>query len=163
MSIRLLLTVLAGFVITLGKVEADGHTQNTDNSRIVLFCKGDCDALNLDSLRLRKLFLGLPVKARGDYLQAVINLSDPELSAFFYQSLVAMTRKSYEKKRLLYQLRYALTSPPRFDEYRLWRDHVMRHEALVSFAWEHELSGLDNISILQTLWQPPQQAEAHEH
>jgi len=130
-----------------------GAPTGSDEASIVLLCRGDCDAVALDSLRLRKLFLGLPVASDGDYLQAAINLSDPKLEAFFYQSVVAMSRKSFENKRLLYKLRFAATLPPQFYKLSAWQRYMQGQEAVISYAWAHDLSDLDAVTILQTLWQ----------
>ena len=121
--------------------------------KIVLVCVNQCEDINLSPMRLRKLFLGIPVKVGNHYLKPLVNLSDDQLEHVFYQSIVAMSRKSYQAKNLMQKLRFALSAPLKFDDFSTLLIQLQRQPHSISYMWLHDAEQISNVSIIKTLWQ----------
>jgi len=67
---------------------------------LVLVVRADSNVSDLDSLTVRKLFLGLPVSVEGSLLHPVRNRSDAELDPVFLQQIVAMSQSAYDRQIL---------------------------------------------------------------
>jgi hypothetical protein len=68
---------------------------------VVLVVRADSVVTDLDSLAVRKLFLGFPVFVNGAPLHAVRNRSDDELEEIFLQQIVAMSESAYDRQVLV--------------------------------------------------------------
>jgi len=124
-----------------------------ENKKIVLVCMNKCEGLELGPMRLRKLFLGMPVKERRHYLKPLINVSDKQLENVFYQSIVAMSRKSFQAKTLMQKLRFAFKVPSQFAEQSLLLRRLQKEPASITYMWQHDAEQLESIHIIRTLWQ----------
>jgi len=78
-------------------------TQNLSASTntLVLVVRADSKVPDLDSVTVRKLFLGFPVLIGGSLLHPVRNRSDAALDPIFLQEVVAMSQSAYERQILM--------------------------------------------------------------
>jgi hypothetical protein len=90
---RALLTLLL-LCSLLGPILAGQQT-------VVLVVRADSSVTDLDSLAVRKLFLGLPVLISGNPLHPVRNRTDPQLDEIFLQQIVAMSQSAYDRQVLI--------------------------------------------------------------
>lgn len=120
---------------------------------IVLVCVKECDDLMLSPMRLRKLFLGMPVQGKRHYLKPLVNVSDQQLENVFYQSVVAMSRKSFQAKTLMQQLRFAFAVPKQFDDQSLLFSELEKLPTGVTYMWQRDADKIKNIRVIRTLWQ----------
>src|SRR4030081_1704574 len=67
---------------------------------LVLVTSADSSVTDLDSITVRKLFLGLPVLIRGGRLHPLRIRSDAELDPIFLQQIVAMSQSTYDRQIL---------------------------------------------------------------
>jgi hypothetical protein len=119
---------------------------------LVLIVAADSPVEHLDSIEVRKLFLGLPVLRNDDALRPVCNVSDDRIQEVFLQYVVAMTQGAYDRRIL------ALVNTqgrPRPLELRS-RDAVVAmlyaDRRAVSYAWLTDVAGNPRIRVLRVLW-----------
>ena len=79
---------------------------------VVLVVRADSSVTEMDSLSVRKLFLGLPVLVNGSPLHPLRNRSDPLLDEIFLQQIVAMSQPSYDRQMLIFMNRQRSLRPP---------------------------------------------------
>jgi len=120
---------------------------------IVLVCVKECDDLMLSPMRLRKLFLGMPVQGKQHYLKPLVNVSDQQLENVFYQSVVAMSRKSFQAKTLMQKLRFAFAVPKQFEDQSLLLAELQKSPTGVTYMWQRDADKIENIRVIRTLWQ----------
>lgn len=124
------------------------------NDAVVLVTADPDPDFSLESLQVRKLFLGFTVLHAGNALRPVRNRSDDLLDKIFLQHVMAMSSETYERRLLSLSLQQGR---PRPVEVRSWSRLV---EALlgipnsVSFAWQSDIEDIPAIRAVRTLWRP---------
>jgi len=66
----------------------------------VLIVGADSKVDQLDSLQVRKLFLGMTVTHDGDRLRPLLNVADSRVRDIFLQNIVSMTDMTYDRRIL---------------------------------------------------------------
>jgi len=119
---------------------------------VVLVVRADSPLQELDSVSVRKLFLGLPVLINGSLLRPLRNRSDPALDEIFLQQIVAMSQSNYDRQILIGVNRQGWLRP---TEYGRLNDLVVALGAdpyAVSFMWERDVGHNPKIRIIRVLW-----------
>jgi len=124
----------------------------TADRTVVLVTGESCPVEKLDALDVRKVYLGIAVSLDGNHIRPLRLTGDEQLNRIFFQSIVAMSRKSYEKRALSLALRSGTPRPAEIDDLDVALDIVRRVECSIVYAWSDELAGRDGIKILQPLW-----------
>jgi hypothetical protein len=107
---------------------------------------------HLDSLEVRKLFLGFSVIRDGRSLRALRNSSNERIKQIFLQNVVAMSESTYERRLLSIALQLGQTRPVEFSSRAELLEAVARDPAAVSFAFSSEVAGNPRIKVLRLLW-----------
>jgi hypothetical protein len=119
---------------------------------VVLIVNASTNYAALDSVEVRKLFLGLPVVRDGHSLHALRKASDPRLDEIFLQNIVSMSDTTYERRVLTLTMQQGRTPPPSIqDKARLFAELAADPDA-VSFAWASDVAASRNIKIMRVLW-----------
>jgi hypothetical protein len=119
---------------------------------VVLVVSADSPLQELDSVSVRKLFLGFPVLIKGSPLRPLRDRSDPVLDEIFLQQIVAMSQSNYDRQILIGVNRQGWLRP---TEYGRLSDLVTALEAdpnAVSFMWERDVGHNPRIRIIRVLW-----------
>ena len=119
---------------------------------VVLVTSASCPIEELDSLAVRKAYLGVAVSVDGSHVRPLRLSGDEQLERVFFQSIVAMSRKSYERRALSLALRYGTPRLTDIDTLDAALQVVRSVECSIVYAWSDELVDRDGIKILQTLW-----------
>jgi len=106
----------------------------------------------LDSLEVRKLFLGMTVTHNGDRLRPLLNESDTRIQQVFFQNIVSMTDATYDRRLLRLALQGGRALPPVYTDASTLIDAVVADPAAVSFAWEKDVQNDKRVKILRVLW-----------
>ena len=112
----------------------------------------DSPVRELDSVSVRKLFLGRPVLVNGSQLHPLRNRSDALLDEIFFQHIVAMSDSNYDRQILIGVNRQGWLRP---TEYGRSSDLVAALQAdpyAVSFMWERDVAHNPRIRIIRVLW-----------
>jgi len=108
---------------------------------------------DIDSLELRKLFLGFNVTRDGKFVKGLRNTEDDDLNSIFLQSVVAMSEKSYMRRLLSLPLRQGIPRPSEYDEPEHLLNALSRNPYSVTYMWKHAADRSTDVKTLKVLWQ----------
>lgn len=121
--------------------------------QVVLVAAATSPLHDIDSLELRKIFLGFTVKRDGQAITGLRNISDEDLNDIFLQTVVAMSEKAYKRRQLSLTLRKGL---PRIAEYDNVEDLIKALSSnpySISYTHEDVAESEPGIKILRVLWE----------
>ena len=119
---------------------------------LVLIASADSKVEHLDSLEVRKLFLGMTVVHNGDRLRPLLNEAEPRLKDVFLQNIVSMTDMTYDRRLLRLALQGGRSLPPVFADKVSLINAVAADPTAVSFAWAKDVQHDKRIKVLRVLW-----------
>jgi len=144
---RLLLTILALACWLGGPGEARAERE------VVLVTGKGCPVAELTPLDIRKAYLGVSVSVDGQQILAFRLNSDEMLSRIFYQSIVAMSEKTYERRLLLLLLKYGNPRPQEFTSANGLAGALVRHRCSIGYMWKSDAVRFEELEIRNLLWQ----------
>lgn len=124
----------------------------TADRSVVLVTGNACPIEKLGSLDVRKAYLGIAVTIDGNHIRPLRLNGDEQLDRVFYQSIVAMSRKSYERRALSLALRFGTPRPMELENLDAALQVVRRVECSIVYAWSDDLVNQDGVKVLQPLW-----------
>ena len=119
---------------------------------VVLVVRADSPVTQLDSVTVRKLFLGLPVLVNGSPLHPLRNRSDPLLDEIFLQQIVAMSQSSYDRQMLIGVNRQLSLRPAEFTREADVVAALRADPNAVSFMWQQDVGHNSAIRVIRVLW-----------
>ena len=119
---------------------------------VVLVVRADSSVKALDSVDVRKLFLGLPVLVNGDSLHPLRNRSDPLLDEIFLQQIVAMSQSSYDREILILVNRQRSLRPPEYSSVAAVVTTLESDPNAVSFMWLRDVGHNPKLRVIRVLW-----------
>jgi hypothetical protein len=119
---------------------------------LVLIVSADSKVDQLDSLEVRKLFLGMTVVHNGDRLRPLLNEAEPRLKDVFLQNVVSMTDMTYDRRILRLALQGGRSLPAVYADKVMLINTVAADPTAVSFAWASDVQHDKRIKILRVLW-----------
>jgi hypothetical protein len=143
--VKTLLLCCIGFILCI-KVAGADH-------QVVLVAAATSPLHDIDSVELRKIFLGFTVERDGLPIKGLRNISDEDLNNIFLQTVVAMSEKSYKRRQLSLALRKGI---PRIAEYDNVEDLIKalsNNPYSISYAREDIVVHEPGIKILRVLWE----------
>jgi hypothetical protein len=120
---------------------------------VVLVTGDQCPVEDISTLDVRKAYLGVTVNADGHRLRPILMRGDAKLEDIFYQSVVAMSKKSYERRRLSLALKYGTPRLEEFDELAAVSQAMQSEECVITYMWGHDAENLSGIKTIRLLWQ----------
>jgi hypothetical protein len=120
---------------------------------LVLIVSSDSKIEQLDSLEVRKLFLGMTVVHNGNRLRPLVNEADARVKAIFLQNIVSMTEMTYDRRILRLALQGGRSLPSVMTDTPTLVSTVAADPTAVSFAWTRDVQRDKRIRILRVLWQ----------
>ena len=119
---------------------------------LVLIVGADSKVDQLDSLQVRKLFLGMTVTHDGDRLRPLLNDADSRVRDIFLQNIVSMTDMTYDRRILRLALQGGRSLPTIFEDKVALINAVAADPTAVSYAWAKDVQHDRRIRILRVLW-----------
>jgi hypothetical protein len=119
---------------------------------LVLVTSADSSVTGLDSITVRKLFLGLPVLINGRPLHPLRNRSDAELDPIFLQQIVAMSQSAYDRQILNGVNRQGWLRPTEVNTTSLVLARLDADPYAVTFMWLHDAAPNPRIRVIRVLW-----------
>ena len=119
---------------------------------LVLIVSASSKVEQLDSLEVRKLFLGMTVTHNGERLRPLLNESDPRLKAVFLQNVVSMTDITYDRRVLALELQGGRSLPVVYTDKALLLKAIAVDPTAVSFAWAKDVPHDKGAKVLRVLW-----------
>ena len=122
------------------------------DEQLVLIVSADSKIAQLDSLEVRKLFLGLTVTQDGNRLRPVLNETDARVKEIFLQNVVSMSDITYDRSLLRLTLIQGQRQPTAYRDIALLLQAVAADPNAVSYAWAKDVAHDSRIRILRVLW-----------
>ena len=119
---------------------------------VVLVVRADSPVTEMDSVTVRKLFLGLPVLVNGRPLRPLRNRSDPQLDEIFFQQLVAMSQSSYDRQILIGVNRQGWLRPVEYSREADVAAALTADPNAVSYMWQRDVGHNPGIRVIRVLW-----------
>jgi hypothetical protein len=120
--------------------------------QLVLIVSAASKIEQLDSLEVRKLFLGLTVTHNGDRLRPVLDEADARVKEIFLQNVVSMSDTTYDRSVLRLALIQGQIKPLAYKDIALLIQAVIADPTAVSYAWAKDVVHEPRIKILRVLW-----------
>jgi hypothetical protein len=120
--------------------------------QLVLIVSAGSKVEQLDSMDLRKLFLGLTVTHDGSRLRPVLNETDVRVKEIFLQNIVSMSDITYDRSLLRLALIQGQTQPTVYKNIALLLNAVASDPSVVSYAWARDVEHDARIRVLRVLW-----------
>jgi hypothetical protein len=120
--------------------------------KLVLIVGAESNVEQLDSLEVRKLFLGMTVEHNGRRLRALLNEADPKVKEVFLQNVVSMTDTTYDRRILQLALQHGALLPSVYTDTAQLLAAVEADPTAVSFAWYRDVAQDKKIKVLRVLW-----------
>ena len=121
--------------------------------QVVLVAAATSPLHDIDSLELRKIFLGFTVKRDGQAITGLRNISDEDLNDIFLQTVVAMSEKAYKRRQLSLTLRKGLPRIAEYDEVEDLIKALSSNPYSISYTHEDVAEREPGIKILRVLWE----------
>lgn len=129
-----------------------GAVSSATPERLVLIVSAESSVEQLDSLQLRKLFLGMTVEHNDVRLRALLNEADPMIKEVFLQNVVAMTDTTYDRRLLRLAMQGGALLPVGYTDKDKLLAAVIADRNAVSFAWYRDVAQDKRIKVLRILW-----------
>lgn len=127
-------------------------TAFAEQESVVLVVRADSSVTDLDSLAVRKLFLGLPMFVNGNPLHALRNRSDERLDEIFLQQIVGMSQSAYERQVLIGLNRQGWIRPPEVSSPARVLQDLYDDPNAVSFMWSRDVAHNPKVRVIRVLW-----------
>jgi hypothetical protein len=135
-------------LVLFGTVSATTAPQS-----VVLVVRADSPVTDLDSVTVRKLFLGVPVLINGRPLRPIRNRGDARLDQIFLQEIVAMSQSAYDRQTLTGLNRQGWLRPLEVDSGDAALEKVLADANAVTFVWQRDLAGhITQVRVIRVLW-----------
>lgn len=129
-----------------------GETAIAERS-VVLITNERCPVSKLSNLDIRKAYLGVTVSVAGRPVRPLRLTGDPELDQIFFQTVVAMSEKSYERRALSLALKFGTPRPAEYDSVEGALGALERASCGVLFVWADDARNSNNTKKIKVLWQ----------
>ncbi len=125
------------------------------DAAVVLVTASDNGLETIDSLSIRKAYLGVPIQVHGRRVSPIRRKDDPRLDEIFMQSVMAMSEKSYERRLLSLSLKFAVPRPVEALDREQFMKSLASEPMAISYMWQAEAEADSRIRIIRVLWQEP--------
>ena len=119
---------------------------------VVLVTNKGCPVSNLTNLELRKAYLGVSVSVDEHIIRPLRLTTDPELNQIFFQTIVAMTERSYRRRALSMTLKFGTPRPQEYSSLEKALDDLQKSVCSVIFLWAVDVTANEQ-RVLRVLWQ----------
>lgn len=143
-SVRAMMLCCMGILLSMDV--AGGERQ------VVLVAASTSPLHDLNSLELRKIYLGFTVKRDGENVEGLRYTEDKNLNRIFLQTVVAMSEKSYKNRLLSLSLRQGTPPPSKYDKSEDLLTALSTKPFSVSYMWKDDAVKSSTLKILRVLW-----------
>jgi hypothetical protein len=125
---------------------------STASQSVVLVVSADSAVVDLDSVTVRKLFLGVPVLISGRPLHPIRNRGDAQLDQIFLQEIAAMSRSAYDRQILTGVNRQGWLPPVEVDSSARALEKLYADPSAVTFVWQRDAAHNPRVRVIRVLW-----------
>jgi hypothetical protein len=137
---------VAGMLVTMQQVSAAERA-------VLLVTSTECQIETISTLDIRKAYFGIGVSSERHSVRAFRLNSDAKLNQIFFQSVVAMSEKTYERRLLLLLVKYGRPRPREFESVNDLTAALNEVPCSIAYMWQHEVNEHAGIKVIKALWQ----------
>ena len=119
---------------------------------VVLVTGRDSTIGVMRTMDLRKLYLGMKVEINGKPLKGHMRRDDERLEDIFLQSVLAMSRRSFERRALLSAMKYGAPRPENTYGAEALAEALLSSPESIGYMWRAEAEADPRVRIVQVLW-----------
>jgi hypothetical protein len=119
---------------------------------VVLVVSAASPVVDLDSVSVRKLFLGVPVLINGHPLHPMRNRADARLDQIFLQEIAAMSQSAYDRQILIGVNRQGWLPPVEVDSSASALEKLYEDSNAVTFVWQRDVVNNPRVRVIRVLW-----------
>lgn len=120
---------------------------------VVLVTSSDCAMDTIIALDIRKAYLGIVVSYDDHIIKPFRLSNDEQLNQIFFQYIVAMSKKTYERHLLRLLLQHGQPRPREFDVVTDVAAAVAENPCSIAYMWQSDAEALAGIKAIKSLWQ----------
>jgi hypothetical protein len=120
---------------------------------VMLVTNEACAMRTISMLDVRKAYLGISISYEGLGIRAYRLNSDDMLNQIFFQSVVAMSKKSYERRLLSLLLKFGTPRPRELRSVEGLVAAVRNSECGIAYMWGDDAKSMSGIKGIRLLWQ----------
>lgn len=147
-SVRLRVSQFLTFIILMSAVEA-----SMADVAVVLVTGNDSPIEVVSSLDIRKSYLGISVSLNGQIIRPVRRHDDERLDEIFLQTVMAMSRRSYERRLLSLLLKFGTPRPEDVSDRANLLEVLSKRPASITYMWKSDAEADPRVKIIRVLWQ----------
>jgi hypothetical protein len=119
---------------------------------VVLVTNKSCPMQAISMLDVRKAYYGVAVSYKEVSIRAFRLNNDDALNQVFYQSVVSISEKSYERRLLSMLLKYGTPRPQEHDDVEALVAAISRTDCGIAYMWQSDAAAHDVLKTLRVLW-----------
>jgi len=108
---------------------------------------------DINSLDIRKAYLGISVTIDGQTVHPIRRGDDESLDRVFLQSVMAMSRRSYERRLLSLVLKFGTPRPVEVDDREQLVKLLVGRPNSISYMWKSDADSDRRVRTIKVLWQ----------
>jgi hypothetical protein len=120
---------------------------------VVLVVSSDSPIVELSVLDIRKAYLGLPVTLGDGRVRAIRMNGDEQLTQIFFQSIIAMSSKSYRRRLLSLTLKFGTPRPMAVNGQIALLNTIALLPYGITYMWMSDAEADTRVRIIKVLWQ----------
>lgn len=120
---------------------------------VVLVTSRDCAMDTIIALDIRKAYLGIVVSYDDHIIRPFRLSNDEQLDQIFFQYIVAMSEKTYERHLLRLLLQHGQPRPREFDVAARVAAAVVDNQCSIAYMWKSDAEMWPGIKAIKSLWQ----------
>ena len=142
------------FVVCMSAIMFSMLQQALAAERVVLLVTSiDCQMETINALDIRKAYFGIGVSYQEHSVRALRLKGDEKLNQIFFQTVVAMSEKTYERRLLLQLLKFGRPRPREFESVGELATALNDIPCSIAYMWQHEVNKNAGIKVIKVLWQ----------
>lgn len=128
-------------------------TVSRADDAVVLVTGSEGPLSDISSLDTRKAYLGIAVPVGDNTLRPFRRGKDERLNLIFLQSVIAMSRRSYERRLLSMMLKFGTPRPVEVDSHEELVERLSKNRYGIAYMWKADADADARVKIIRVLWQ----------
>jgi len=120
---------------------------------VILVTSENCAMDSISMLDVRKAYFGISVSYEGQHVRAFRLNNDEELNRVFFQTVVAMSERSYERRLLSMLLKYGTPRPAEVQSVAVLADELGHSNCGIGYMWGDDIEPGNGLKNIRLLWQ----------
>jgi hypothetical protein len=120
---------------------------------VMLVTNEACAMQTISMLDVRKAYLGISINYEGLGIRAFRLNNDEILDQVFFQTVVAMSEKSYERRLLSLLLKFGTPRPQELDSVEALAAAIRSTNCGIAYMWANDAESMSGIKGIRLLWQ----------